>query len=101
MPTWIAFEVIPVWSLKALCGMARPELPPLLPPPAVVAVEDELVELHATAVVATRATIPNAAMRVFHGAESKVPPMISVNWLISVKRRLRARYATGPGGANV
>jgi hypothetical protein len=33
-----------------------------------------LVELHATAVVATRATIPTAAKRAFHGAELKAPP---------------------------
>ena len=40
----------------------------------VVVVDDELVELQATAVVATASTIPSAAMRVFHDAELKVPP---------------------------
>ncbi len=71
LPTWMELEVMPVWSLNALDGIDRPD--PVVTPAAVV-VEVELVELHATAVVATRATIPSAAMRVFHGAESKAPP---------------------------
>jgi hypothetical protein len=78
LPTLTVVEVIPVWSLKALGGMVRPEgeLAAVVPvePLVVVVDDDELVELHATAVVATRATSPSAAMRVFHDAELKAPP---------------------------
>jgi hypothetical protein len=76
LPTRTVVAVMPVWSLKALWGMARAELAPVLPVefPAVVVVVDELVELQATAVVATSATNPTAAMRVFHDAELKAPP---------------------------
>ena len=51
--------MIPVWSLKALEGIDRPEEPDADPPPLpeVVVVDDELVELQATAVIATTATI--------------------------------------------
>ena len=58
-----------MWSLKALDGMA--ELPDAR---AAVVVVVELVELQATAVVATTATRPSAARRVFHDAEPKAPP---------------------------
>jgi len=44
------------------------------PPPDVVVVDDELVELQATAVAATTETIASAAKRVFHDAEPKAPP---------------------------
>jgi hypothetical protein len=78
LPTWTVAAVMPVWSLKALAGMARPddvELPVVAVLPALVVVVDaELVELQATAVVATSTTIPKAAMRVFHDAEPKAPP---------------------------
>jgi hypothetical protein len=78
LPTWTVVAVMPVWSLKALAGMARPdvvELPVVAVLPAVVVVVDaELVELQATAVVATSRTIPKAAMRVFNDAEPKAPP---------------------------
>ncbi len=68
---------MPVWSLKALVGMERPAADdPVDPLPAVdvVVVDDELVELQATAVVDTIMTSPSAAIRVFHGAEPKAPP---------------------------
>jgi hypothetical protein len=60
-----------VWSLKApegICEFPEPE-----PEAAVVAVDD-LVELQATAVVATTMTRPSAARRVLHDVETKVPP---------------------------
>jgi hypothetical protein len=67
--------VMPVWSLKALEGIVPRLDAVVLPlPAAVVVVEAELVELQATAVVATNATSPSAAMRVFHDAEPKAPP---------------------------
>ena len=47
---------------------------PVLAARDVVVVDVELVELQATAVVATTATSPSAAKRVFHGAEPKAPP---------------------------
>jgi hypothetical protein len=57
--------------------MDRPEEPDADDPPPlpeVVVVDAELVELQATALIPTTATIPSAASRVFHGAEPKVPP---------------------------
>ena len=68
LATCTAFEVMPVWSLKALDGIFDP------PDPPVVVVDEELVELQATAVVATRATTISAAIRVFHSAVPKAPP---------------------------
>ena len=60
-------------SLLALEGTVRfPMLP--CPLPDVVVVDDELVELQATAVAATTETIVSAAKRVFHDAEPKAPP---------------------------
>jgi hypothetical protein len=70
LPTLTVVAVMPVWSLKALAGTARPDA---LDAPVVV-VDVELVELQATAVVATIVTITSAAMRVFHDAELKAPP---------------------------
>jgi hypothetical protein len=64
--------VMPVWSLKALEGIA--EFPVPDPEPEVVVVDDELVEPQATAVVATATTNPTAPRRVLHVVESKVPP---------------------------
>ncbi|HEV3366037.1 MAG TPA: hypothetical protein VG054_01135 [Acidimicrobiales bacterium] len=71
MPTFTSVEVMPVWSLKELAGGGGRPVPLL---PAVVVLEVELVELQATAVVATSMTIPSAAIRVFHGADPKAPP---------------------------
>ena len=52
LPTCTVVAVMPVWSLKALAGMVRPTLAPVVPVLAgvVVVVDDELVELQATAV---------------------------------------------------
>jgi hypothetical protein len=55
-------------ALAGICELPDP------PPPVVAAVDDELVELQAIAVVAISMTIPNAAMRVFHDPEPKAPP---------------------------
>ena len=74
LPTLTVVAVIPVWSLKALAGIVLPPFDDELPPADVVVVVDELVELQATAVVATTMTIASAARRVFHGAEPKAPP---------------------------
>jgi hypothetical protein len=75
LPTLMVEAVMPVWSLKALEGIVpRLDAPALPVPPVVVVVEAELVELQATAVMATNTTSPNAAMRVFHAAEAKAPP---------------------------
>jgi hypothetical protein len=71
LATLTAVAVMPVWSLKALAGIFANGVPP---PDEVVLVDEELVELHATAEVATNMTIPSAAMRVFHDAEPKAPP---------------------------
>ena len=74
LPTPTEVAVMPVWSLKALAGMV---LPPMLRRSAddvVVVVDVELVELQATAPVATARTIASAAIRVFHDAEPKAPP---------------------------
>jgi hypothetical protein len=65
-------EVMPVWSLMALAGIGDPPEPP----PDVVVVDDELVELQATAVNATSTTVPSAAVRVLHDAAIKSPPCI-------------------------
>ena len=72
LATLTEVEVIPVWSEKALEGMFEFADPPEFPE--VVVVLDELVELQATAVVATSMTAPTAAMRAFHDAEPKAPP---------------------------
>ena len=64
----------PVWSLKALAGMVLADDRRVARGAAVVVVVAELVELQATAVVATSTTIPSAAKRVFHDAERKAPP---------------------------
>jgi hypothetical protein len=66
--------VMPVWSLKALEGIAEVPVPEPDPDPEVVVVDDELVEPQATAVVATATTNPTAPRRVLHVVESKVPP---------------------------
>jgi hypothetical protein len=73
LPICTELEDTPVWSLKALEGMGRLDEPDPPPLPDVVVV-DEFVELQATAVVATTATSPTAARRVFHGTDPKVPP---------------------------
>jgi len=65
-------EVMPVWSLKALEGIFDP------PGPAVVAVLDELVELQAAPVAASSTTMPAAAIRIFHDADTNAPPRNSV-----------------------
>jgi hypothetical protein len=69
--------VMPVWSLKALDGIAEfpePEPDPEPEPEPEVVVDDELVEPQATAVVATATINPTAPRRVLHVVESKVPP---------------------------
>jgi hypothetical protein len=77
LPTLTVEAVMPVWSLKALEGIVprldAVELPVVAVLPAVVVVV-ELVELQATALVATSTTSPRAAMRVFHDPEPKAPP---------------------------
>jgi hypothetical protein len=73
LPTVIDEAVMPVWSLKALDGTVLVDPVEVVFPAAVVVVA-ELVELQATAVVATSPTIPSAAKRVFHDAEPKAPP---------------------------
>jgi hypothetical protein len=62
LPTVTWFEVIPVWSLKALEGILLD-----------AAEADELIA-PLTVVVPTTAAIPATAMRIFHEAVRKVPP---------------------------
>ena len=53
LPTVTVVAVMPVWSLKALAGMVRPDdvpEPPDPPPAAVVVVDEEVVELHAATI---------------------------------------------------
>jgi hypothetical protein len=80
---------MPVWSLKALDGTVLVDPVEVVFPAAVVVVA-ELVELQATAVVATSPTIPSAAKRVFHDAEPKAPPCSSAG------RGGQGRSHTGP-----
>ncbi len=71
-PTLTADEVMPVWSLNALCGIFEPDL---VPPDAEVELEAEaLVEPQATAPRASNPAVPHAASRVFHDAERNDPP---------------------------
>ncbi|HZM53605.1 MAG TPA: hypothetical protein VFC03_01100 [Acidimicrobiales bacterium] len=65
---------MPVWSLMALAGIDDPPDPL----PDVVVVDEELVELQATAVSPTSTTMPSAAVRIFHDAEAKSPPSIGM-----------------------
>ena len=76
MATVTDVDVTPVWSLNALGGIDEdlPAAVVLLPDPAVVVVDDELVELHAAAPSATTTIMPNAVDRPFHDAERKAPP---------------------------
>jgi hypothetical protein len=60
-------DVRPVWSLKALAGIFEPPDPPELE-------EEEVVELHATDVVATSATMISAPTRDLDSADPKAPP---------------------------
>jgi hypothetical protein len=71
LPTVTDVEVIPVWSLVALAGTPDP----LEPPPDVVVVAVELVELQATAAIASTVTNPAAARRVFRDG-LKAPPCL-------------------------
>jgi hypothetical protein len=61
---------MPVWSLNALDGIFELADPPLFDEVSLA----ELVELHATAVVATSTSTPTVARRVFHDAEPNAPP---------------------------
>jgi hypothetical protein len=68
LATRTELDVRPVWSLKALAGIFElPDPPPELP-------EEELVELQATDVVATSATMISAVTRVLDSADPKAPP---------------------------